>query len=131
MNYAINTLREAIKLLSNTPSAMDAPYADFGTYLSEFKTIALRLPRQSGKSKAAGTLHSEISSLLYSNYLGKRFNYDTEIHKIRGIRSNGLKYRAIILDEYETNPEGLMIFIRQLAISGFLEKDFYLIRLYT
>ena len=131
MNYAINTLREAIKLLNNTPSAMSAPYADFGAYLSEFKTIVLRLPRRSGKSRAANTLHSEVSSLLYSNYLGTRFDYDTEVHKIRGTKSNGLKYRAIILDEYQTNPDCLMVFIRQLAIAGFLEKDFYLVRLYT
>lgn len=125
-------IKEMQQQIPKLPSALDATYLDFFNYLSEYKTIALRLPRRSGKTTAAIELHREQSSLLYHNYIPtKGFNIERELNKLRGIRLHGFKASVMIFDEYQENPPGFEALVSTLAVAGGLARDFHIVRLYT
>jgi hypothetical protein len=112
-------------------------------YLLEFRFVALRLPRRSGKSAALNSMHRNISSMLFVPYKGlvpstaKRTGaysfceIPTLESNFRGRNSNGLKYRCFLLDEYQMlnsrHYTELAKLLDVLAVGGFLEEDFYLL----
>lgn len=127
----LQLVKDAQELLKQAPSLGQLPVLGFFDYLDQYKHIALRLPRRSGKSWAAAMLHQARSSLLFSNYIGNRFNYENESDKLRGKKFNGLKYDFIIFDEYPELPRGTEVFVKELAIASLISENFHLIRLHT
>jgi hypothetical protein len=112
-------------------------------YLLDFRFVALRLPRRSGKSAALNSMHRNTSSMLFVPYKGLVHStaertgaysfceIPTLESKFRGKNSNGLKYRCFLLDEYQMltskHYTELAKLLDVLAAGSFLEEDFYLL----
>lgn len=128
------TLVEILEQASGNVNFLDMPMIgmSYSSVLREFCHIGLRLPRQSGKSTAAQALHRNTSSLLYSNYIGTRFNLHKEEFRFRGKPFYGMKIKYIILDECEeVFPELAVLIFGTLRPAGLLDRDFKIVSLYT
>lgn len=103
-------------------------------FIKQFRTINLRLPRRSGKSSFLKYLADNYSCITFFKYgIGKlhleNFNSDRKYTGIRNIL--GLKYRYILLDEYNEIPDEIFKIIDTLLLANLLEKDFFIIGLHT
>ena len=132
MNYATEAVINAIKSLDQNQDNLGLNPTQ---YLKEFRTLSLGLPRRSGKSTTAVSLHNCYSSQLFTRYAqGQRytpFNLDTELHRIRGRHFNGLKYTCSIFDEYQEIPPDFYRYLSDLRREGMLAASFFTINLYT
>lgn len=126
-------LQDLVKSLPEH-NTLDYPFIDFRTLIKEFRTVGLRLPRQSGKTTAAKKLAKDTSSFLYtrSHYDGGNlFNYVQESLKVRGRRKDGLKLTHLIFDEFNEIPEAAYYFVVDLSIADMLANNFSIVHLYT
>lgn len=128
------TLVELLEQASSGVSFLDMPMIGmpYQSVLRDFCHIGLRLPRRSGKSTAARTLHSNTSSLLYTKYGGTRFDLDREEFRFRGKPFYGMKIKYIILDDCEeVFPELVVLIVGTLLPAGLLDRNFKVVSLYT
>lgn len=118
----------------------------YSEYIFNFRFVGLKLPRRSGKTETLLALHREISSmLLVPNMLlhpgGSHRGIFTfsEIEnincRIRGRGFNGLKYQAILVDEYQVMKSSQLDDLRNLLYTmkaaDILTTDFYILGLGT
>lgn len=115
----------------------------FSSYIKEYRTIALNVPRCVGKTTAIARLGSEMSSLIittnqvmvenYRKNLGLYAISDVEgfICSTLGNRlpNRGMKYRAILIDE--RNLHNIDMLVIHLLSSNALEKDFFILQVGT
>lgn len=108
---------------------------DHATYLREFRTIGLLLPRRSGKTTTLISIYKNYSSILFSKYKTSRhdrvledFDYET-IYS--GKSGSGSKYRFILLDEYSRVPDKVYSFCDFMIRNSFMESDPIIIALAT
>ncbi len=117
--------------------AKDTSYYNIGrtAFLKEFRTIALLLPRRSGKTTTLKSMHQNYSSLMFSKYRLDRndrtlesFDYET---MYRGRIGTGAKYRFVLLDEYSTVPDKVYTLCDFMIRHSFMETNPTIIALAT
>lgn len=127
-----NTLKYFIDNINTNQTLQQSAHSE------EFRTIKLNMPRRSGKTMALNRLSEEYSSLLITTtytmsmqlHRGKASTtLDSILRHTLGNKSNGLKYRCILIDEYTTID--LNVLITNLQISNMLEKNFVIIQVGT
>jgi hypothetical protein len=123
-------IKDARKYMVDTSSTCN--YIGLTQQIRQYRTIALQLPRGSGKTYAANKIHTSTSSLMYGNYLSSYFDYEVERRKFMGRSFSGLKLNCVIFDEYRETPEDFYKLLLSVLIPARLvSEDFHIIRLYT
>jgi len=125
----------------------------FVSFIMEFRTITLGVPRQCGKTKYLLELKKKISSLMFVyNRLTAEYcykmdpggsrsnivsfdNMDSIQRQLRGFKSMGLKYSVFLIDEYsfmkEDQVRDFKLLLSELKSNDMLSEDFYVLRLGT
>jgi len=111
----------------------------FSSYVREFRTIGLTLPRQVGKTTIIRQLSDRFSSLtiakntrIAKDINDATFPVATLIPSFRGIRiPRGLKYQCVLIDEYDffTEEEKRSVYevIEQLRSREALMDNFFVL----
>lgn len=124
----------------------------FSGYVSEYRTIGLRLPRQSGKTRYLVNMQGKKSSIMFVQSNVQARSIDDKIYNrqvfgvceienvamsIRGMSPYGMKYQCILLDEcldvYETEQfrTSFSIFLDTLYRKDMVADDFFVMSLGT
>lgn len=95
----------------------------FSQFAISFRTIALNLPRQIGKTYALNMLLKQNSAIIAANNLqfsNRGYCYGA-----------GLKYSMILFDEHTEMTEDILNYVQNLKLHGLLSKDFVIVMLGT
>lgn len=140
-------VKEIVKNLPESDLAKNS--LSFNEYIDSYRTIALQLPRGSGKTKTLLNMYSEMSSLLFVHNLcempkGCENINRTGIYKFsdlgdyffKGVNiGNNLKYQCILCDEYRSmsGEQEILLYeyITYLNSRNMLTKDFFILSLTT
>lgn len=118
------------------------------SYIKEYRTIGMILPRQSGKTNLLNTIRKRESSILFVySYNTKELisQHDPSIvvfssigrleDSFRGKNVCGLKYTCFLIDEPDqmtpAQKENLFSFIDFLSRMNMLSNDFFILKLGT
>ena len=106
--------------------------------VSEHRYIDLHLPRGSGKTTAMNDFGSGKSCIKLRSIMSQDSSWlylatvENILHRLRGIRFNGLKYQYILIDEFNSaHTENLTYLIQFLIDNRLLTEDFMVISLHT
>lgn len=108
----------------------------FGTYLREFRTYMLQVPRRVGKTTTITSLSNDLSALTYCKYplVTNAYKYNASLrdgYPLRGYYTKGLKYQCILLDEYDEIPHEVYKTAAELRIHGVMTHNFFILGLCT
>jgi hypothetical protein len=155
MDYDIENLHKAamvfLKNKENSRQYIDS--ISFSTYVKEFRTITLGVPRQSGKTKYMLALKDKVSSVMFvhsqamadyccrSGHVVDRSNIITfeEMFSVarfnRGRRLGGLKYSVFLVDEYsfakKEHDNNFAELLTELKTQNIFAEDFYVLKIGT
>lgn len=140
-------LKSACEVLVNNleldVSVMKA--SDYMTYINEYRTVSLNVPRRSGKSTILREIAGEYSSMLFLNH---RFNknrdtnvafYHNMVDKLKSFvgvyNTVGMKYQCFLLDEPDSmtqeEKKNFYELVERYYLNDLLSRDFYILKLGT
>lgn len=115
---------ENLVALMKEPSEKLKSFLSFFQIVGEYKMLGIRLPRQTGKTTAIKEFAKGKSALVVSGLHGS----SDLTRNYRGLRSAGLKYQYVIIDEIgRFTEEQIFSHICDLKTSDLLTDDFKVI----
>jgi hypothetical protein len=135
------TLYENVKdLINSLPNTLREKNSyEFLTYINEFRTLDLSVPRRAGKTHTIQRLAKERSALVcctngimsHENYGGTAYtNIESITRNFRGLPKNNMRLNCLLIDERDSNIDFNML----LTLLYTLDKvtdDFFVLRLGT
>lgn len=100
--------------------------------LKEFRTVGVRAPRRSGKTTILKNLQQDSSCMLLHKHILFGPTLESNPYRLyRGRKSDGIKFSALLLDEFNEVPKEIWPILTDLRIGGFLSPSFFILHLGT